>query len=54
MDRDRTKQLTEHAKEVTGFRRIDVDEMAIAVYLPVANFKKRSLGSVFADSRRKI
>jgi hypothetical protein len=38
----------------TGFRRIDVDEMAIAVYLPVANFKKRSLGSVFADSRRKI
>jgi len=38
----------------TGFRRIDVDEMAIAVYLPVANFKKRSIGSVFADSRRKI
>ena len=38
----------------SGFRRIDVDEMAIAVYLPVANFKKRSLGSVFADSRRKI
>tara|TARA_B110000285_G_C14857113_1_gene482752 strand:+ start:179 stop:772 length:594 start_codon:yes stop_codon:yes gene_type:complete len=39
---------------LTGFRRIDVDEMAIAVYLPVANFKKRSIGSVFADSRRKI
>lgn len=38
----------------SGFRRIDVDEMAIAVYLPVANFKKRSIGSVFADSRRKI
>ena len=38
----------------TGFRRIDVDEMAIAVYLPVANFKKRSLGSVFAYSMRKI
>ena len=38
----------------TGFRRIDVDEMAIAVYLPVANFKNRSLGSVFADSIRRI
>ena len=38
----------------SGFRRIDVDEMAIAVYLPVADFKKRSIGSVFADSRRKI
>ena len=38
----------------TGFRRIDVDEMAIAVYLPVANSKKRSIGSVFADSRSKI
>jgi hypothetical protein len=38
----------------SGFRRIDVDEMAIAVYLPVAKFQKRSLGSVFADSRRKI
>ena len=38
----------------TGFRRIDVDEMAIAIYLPVANFKKRSIGSVFAASRRKI
>jgi len=36
------------------FRRIDTDEMAIAVYLPVADFKKRSIGSVFADSRRKI
>jgi len=36
----------------SGFRRIDVDEMAIAVYLPVAKFQKRSLGSVFADSRR--
>ena len=38
----------------SGFRRIDVDEMAIAVYLPVAKVQKRSLGSVFADSRRKI
>ena len=38
----------------SGFRRIDVDEMAIAIYLPVAQFKKRSLGGVFADSRRKI
>ena len=38
----------------TEFRRIDADEMAIAVYLPVAQFQKRSIGSVFADSRRKI
>ena len=38
----------------TRFRRIDTDEMAIAVYLPVADFKKAGLGAVFADSRRKI
>ena len=46
------KYLYSHVQ--SGFRRIDVDEMAIAVYLPVADFKKRSIGSVFADSRRKI
>ena len=38
----------------SNFLRIDTDEMAIAINLPVANFKKASLGSVFADSRRKI
>jgi len=46
------KYLYSHVR--SNFRRIDADEMAIAVYLPVANFKKRSIGSVFADSRRKI
>ena len=46
------KYLYSHVQ--SGFRRIDVDEMAIACYLPVADFKKRSIGSVFADSRRKI
>ena len=38
----------------SNFLRVDVDEMAIAIYLPVAQFKKASLGKVFADSRRKI
>jgi hypothetical protein len=28
--------------------------MAIACYLPVAQFQGASLGKVFADSRRKI
>ena len=46
------KYLYSHVQ--SGFRRIDVDEMAIACYLPVADFKKRSIGSVFADSRKKI
>ena len=38
----------------SNFLRVDVDEMAIAIYLPVAQFKKASLTKVFADSRRKI
>jgi hypothetical protein len=38
----------------SNFLRVDVDEMAIAIYLPVAQFKKASLTRVFADSRRKI
>ena len=38
----------------SNFLRVDVDEMAIAIYLPVAKFQKASLGQVFADSRRKI
>ena len=36
------------------FLRVDVDEMAIAIYLPVARFRKASIQKVFADSRRKI
>tara|TARA_B110000858_G_scaffold194152_2_gene247989 strand:- start:253 stop:807 length:555 start_codon:yes stop_codon:yes gene_type:complete len=38
----------------SNFLRIDVDEMAIAINLPIAQFKKASLGKVFADSRRKM
>ena len=38
----------------SNFLRVDVDEMAIAIYLPVAKFQKASIGKVFADSRRKI
>jgi len=38
----------------SNFLRVDVDEMAIACYLPVAQFQGASLGKVFADSRRKI
>ena len=38
----------------SNFRRIDVDEMAIACYLPVADFQGASLGRVFAAARRVI
>jgi len=38
----------------TQFRRIDVDEMAIACYLPVADFKGSTLSRVFAAARRII
>lgn len=38
----------------SNFRRIDVDEMAIACYLPVADFQGASLGKVFAAARRVI
>jgi len=38
----------------TQFRRIDVDEMAIAIYLPVADFQGSTLGKVFAAARRII
>jgi len=38
----------------SNFLRVDVDEMAIAIYLPVARFRKASIQKVFADSRRKI
>jgi len=36
------------------FRRIDVDEMAVAAYLPVADFQGATLGKVFAAARRVI
>ena len=38
----------------SNYRRIDVDEMAIACYLPVANFQGSTLGRVFAAARRVI
>jgi hypothetical protein len=34
------------------FLRVNVDEMALAAYLPVAQFKGASIGSVFAQSRK--
>ena len=34
------------------FLRVDVDEMALAAYLPVAQFQGASMGSVFAKSRK--
>ena len=36
------------------FRRIDADEFTIATLLPVARFKKASVGTVWADSRKMI
>ena len=34
------------------FLRVNVDEMALAAYLPVAQFKGASMGSVHAQSRK--
>ena len=36
------------------FRRIDADEFTAATLLPVARFKKESVGTVWADSRKMI
>ena len=36
------------------FLRVDVDEMALACYLPVAQFQKATIGTVFSRSRRMI
>ena len=38
----------------SSFLRIDVDEMALACYLPVARFSGATLGSVFAQARKVI
>jgi len=38
----------------TGFLRINADEAATAIYLPVQRFKKASESRVYADSRRFI
>ena len=41
-------------KVQSKFRRIDADEFTIAALLPVARFKKASVGTVWADSRKMI
>ena len=38
----------------TGFLRINADEAATAIFLPVQRFKKASEATVYADSRRFI
>ena len=38
----------------SNFLRVDVDEMALAAYLPVARFQGASLGTVFARARKVI
>ena len=46
------KYLWRHIR--SNFLRVDADEMAMAVYLPVQQFKKATASQVFADSRRAI
>ena len=38
----------------SSFLRIDVDEMALAAYLPVAQFQGKTLGGVFAAARKNF
>ena len=46
------KYLYSHVQ--TGFLRINADEAAVAIYLPVQRFKKTSEAQVYSDSRRFI
>jgi len=46
------KYLWRHVR--SNFLRIDADEMAIAVYLPIQQFRKAPASRVWADSRRAI
>jgi len=46
------KYLYGHVR--SQFLRIDFDEAALAVYLPVQQFKKAGTSRVYADSRRMI
>jgi hypothetical protein len=46
------KYLYSHVR--SQFLRIDFDEAALAVYLPVQRFVKASESKVWADSRRSI
>ena len=36
----------------TGFLRINADDAAVAIYLPVQRFKKAPEATVYADSRK--
>ena len=38
----------------SNFLRVNVDEMALAKYLPAAQFQGRTLGGVFAGARRNF
>ena len=38
----------------SNFLRVDVNEMALAAYLPVAQFKGKSLGGVFSAARKSF
>jgi len=38
----------------TGFLRINANDAAVAIYLPVQRFKKASDAQVYSDSRRFI
>ena len=46
------KYLWKHIR--SNFLKITADEMAIAVYLPVQQFRKATTQRVFADSRRAV
>tara|TARA_B110000503_G_C7091985_1_gene389826 strand:+ start:207 stop:797 length:591 start_codon:yes stop_codon:yes gene_type:complete len=46
------KYLINHVK--TPFRRIDADEMMVALLLPVQKFVRANEGKVYADSRRMV
>jgi hypothetical protein len=46
------KYLWKHIQ--SNFLRIDVDEMAIAVYLPVQKFRKATPQKVWSDSRKAV
>ena len=43
-----------YAYTQTGFLRINADEAAVAIYLPVQRFQKASDAQVYSDSRRFI
>ena len=46
------KYLWRHVR--SNFLRVDADEMAIAVYLPLQQFKKAPASKVWSDSRKAI